>query len=66
MRDVYDAIRNGRGLSPLLEAPSRSFEIVTALYSSATSGAIVERAQLRDDTDRVASLRSPIVTTPGY
>jgi predicted dehydrogenase len=66
MRDVYEAITSGRELSPLLEAPTRSFEIVTALYSSATSAAIVRRGSLRDDTDRVTSLRSPIATTPGY
>jgi predicted dehydrogenase len=65
MRDVYEAINSGRALSPLLEAPTRSFEIVTALYSSATSGQIVGRGSLRDDADRVTSLRSPVVAVTG-
>jgi predicted dehydrogenase len=65
-REVYAAIVAGVPLPVLLEAPTRSFEIVTALYSSAASGVTVERRNLREDVDRVASLRSPIVALPGY
>jgi predicted dehydrogenase len=66
LREVYDAIDTGRALPALLEAPTRSFEIVTALYSSAASGAIVARETLRDDTARLHGLEIPINTIPGY
>jgi predicted dehydrogenase len=66
LREVYDALDAGQPLPALLEAPTRSFEIVTALYSSASSGVLVDRESLRDDTERLQSLRIPIATMPGY
>ena len=39
---------------------ARSFEIVTAIYSSAASGAVVTPETLRDDVDRRRSLESPV------
>ncbi|GAA1059258.1 Gfo/Idh/MocA family protein [Agromyces bracchium] len=61
VRDIYRALATGAPLPSTATDPARSFEIVTAIYSSATSGRTVERASLRDDADRMRSLESPIV-----
>ena len=66
IREVYTAIDAGMPLPQLLEAPTRSLEIATALYPSAASGALVTRATLRDDTERVNGLCLPLVAMPGY
>jgi predicted dehydrogenase len=66
LREVYNAIDAGLELPPLLEAPTRSFEIATALYSSAASGSVVDRETLRDDIARLNGLEIPIVAMPGY
>ncbi|MFE5672215.1 Gfo/Idh/MocA family protein [Agromyces sp. NPDC056523] len=60
VRDIYRALVTGGPLPPTASDPARSFEIVTAIYSSAATGRTVTRQTLRDDTDRLRSLESPI------
>lgn len=60
VRDIYAALRSGAPLPSTATDPARSFEIVTAIYSSATSGRTVTREALRDDADRMRSLESPV------
>ena len=61
VRDIYAALVLGR---PRCRRPrpdaARSFEIVTAIYSSAATGAVVTPETLRDDADRRHSLESPV------
>lgn len=61
LREVYDALRAGRELPSVAADPVKSFEIVTAIHSSAATGHTVTPATLRDDTARRASLESPVV-----
>ena len=60
VRDIYVALQAGAPLPSTATDAARSFEIVTAIYSSATSGAVVTPATLRDDVDRRRSLESPV------
>jgi predicted dehydrogenase len=60
IRDIYAALVAGTPLPSTATDPARSFEIVTAIYSSAATGAVVTPATLRDDTDRMRSLESPV------
>jgi hypothetical protein len=60
VRDIYAALQVGAPLPSTASDATRSFEIVTAIYSSATSGAVVTPDTLRDDVDRRRSLESPI------
>ena len=60
MRDIYAALQAGAPLPSTATDAARSFEIVAAIYSSATSGAVVTPATLRDDVDRRRSLESPV------
>ena len=60
VRDIYVALRSGAPLPSTASDAARSFEIVTAIYSSAASGALVTPETLRDDADRRRSLESPI------
>ncbi|MDR6904916.1 putative dehydrogenase [Agromyces sp. 3263] len=60
VRDIYTALQSGAPLPSTASDAVRSFEIVTAIYSSAASGALVTPATLRDDVDRRRSLESPI------
>ena len=60
VRDIYAALQAGAPLPSTATDAARSFEIVTAIYSSATSGAVVTPATLRDDVDRRRSLESPV------
>lgn len=61
VRAVYDALRSGQDLPPVAADAARSFEIVTAIYSSAATGRTVTPATLRDDADRRAALESPVI-----
>ncbi|GGI43701.1 putative dehydrogenase [Agromyces flavus] len=60
VRDIYRALVAGGPLPPTATDPARSFEIVTAIYSSAATGRTVTPEALRDDADRLRSLESPI------
>jgi predicted dehydrogenase len=61
IRDIYSALQAGAPLPSTASDASRSFEIVTAIYSSAASGAPVTPETLRADTVRRRSLESPVV-----
>jgi predicted dehydrogenase len=61
IRDIYRAVRDGHPLPSTASDPARSFEIVTAIYSSAATGASVTPETLRTDVDRRRSLESPVV-----
>lgn len=61
LREVYDALRAGRDLPSVAADAARSFEIVTAIYSSAATGLTVTPETLRDDADRRGGLESPVV-----
>jgi predicted dehydrogenase len=60
IRDVYAALRSGEPLPSTASDAARSFEIVTAIYSSAATGRVVTPQSLRDDADRRRSLESPV------
>lgn len=60
VRDIYRALATGEPLPSTATDPARSFEIVTAIYSSAATGRTVTPESLRDDADRMRSLESPI------
>lgn len=60
LRDIYAALGSGDPLPSTASDAARSFEIVTAIYSSAAGGAVVTPASLRDDADRRRSLESPV------
>ena len=60
VRDIYAALQSGAPLPSTATDAARSFEIVTAIYSSAASGAMVTPETLRDDVDRRRSLESPV------
>lgn len=60
VRDIYRALVAGEPLPSTATDPARSFEIVTAIYSSAANARTVTRETLRDDADRLRSLESPI------
>ncbi len=60
IRDIYAAIHSGEPLPSTATDAARSFEIVTAIYSSAATGTAVTPASLRDDVDRRRSLESPV------
>lgn len=61
VRDIYAALVAGEPLPSTATDPARSFEIVTAISSSAATGGTVTREALRDDVDRRRSLEAPIV-----
>jgi predicted dehydrogenase len=61
IRDIYAALQAGEPLPSTASDASRSFEIVTAIYSSAASGAPVTPDTLRADADRRRSLESTVV-----
>ncbi|WP_084078885.1 Gfo/Idh/MocA family protein [Demequina sp. NBRC 110057] len=61
LRGVYGALAAGEDLPIEAADPARSFEIVTAVYSSAAhDGARVTPASLRQDAARMASLEAPV------
>jgi len=60
VRDIYASLQTGAPLPSTASDATRSFEIVTAIYSSAASGALVTPTTLRDDADRRRSLESPV------
>ncbi|WP_395243970.1 Gfo/Idh/MocA family protein [Agromyces sp. MMS24-K17] len=60
LREVYASLHSGDALPSVAADPARSFEIVTAIYSSAATGRLVTATTLRDDAERRASLRSPV------
>lgn len=60
IRDIYAALVAGRPLPETTTDPARSFEIVTAIYSSAATDRVVTPVNLRDDADRCRSLESPV------
>jgi predicted dehydrogenase len=60
LRDIYDSLRGGIALPVTAGTPAVAFEIATAVYSSAATGRVVTPATLRDDTERLVSLESPV------
>jgi len=60
LRDIYAALRSGAPLPSTASDAARSFEIVTAIYSSAATGRVVTPETLREDVERRASLESPV------
>ncbi|WP_136706427.1 Gfo/Idh/MocA family oxidoreductase [Agromyces sp. H66] len=60
IRDIYAALRSGEPLPSTAADAARSFEIVTAIYSSAATGRVVTPDTLREDVDRRRSLASPV------
>ncbi|WP_353808990.1 Gfo/Idh/MocA family protein [Agromyces sp. SYSU T00194] len=61
LRDAYASFAPGAAPAATLAAPARSFELVTAIYSSAAhDGARVTPATLREDAARLASLESHV------
>ena len=60
VRDIYAALVSSEPLPSTATDAARSFEIVTAIYSSAASGATVTPDTLRSDVDRRRSLESPV------
>lgn len=60
IRDIYAALRSGESLPSTAADASRSFQIVTAIYSSAATGRVVTPETLREDADRLRSLESPV------
>jgi predicted dehydrogenase len=65
LRDIYESLRNGLALPATAGTPAVAFEIATAVYSSAATGRVVTPATLRDDTDRLTSLESPVTVLSG-
>lgn len=61
VREVYDALRAGRELPSVAADAARSFELVTAIYSSAATGRQVTPENLREDDVRRGGLESPVV-----
>ena len=61
VREVYAALAAGRELPAVAAEPARSFEIVSAVYSSAAhDGARVTPEALRADAARMRSLEAPV------
>lgn len=61
LRDIYAALTSGEPLPSTATDAARSFEIVTAIYSSAAAGgAVVTPETLRADARHRRSLESPI------
>lgn len=60
IRDISAALRSGGPLPSTATDAARSFEIVTAIYSSAATGRVVTPKTLREDVDRRRSLESPV------
>ena len=61
LRDIYAALHSGEPLPSTASDATRSFELVTAIYSSASNGgSVVTPATLRADADRRRSLESPV------
>ncbi|TYL52722.1 Gfo/Idh/MocA family protein [Agromyces mariniharenae] len=61
LRDIYSALASGEPLPSTASDAARSFELVTAIYSSASNGgSLVTPETLRADADRRRSLESPI------
>jgi predicted dehydrogenase len=60
IRDIFASLRSGAPLPSTATDPARSFELVTAIYSSAAQGVAVTPETLRADADRRRSLESPV------
>jgi predicted dehydrogenase len=60
IRDIFASLRSGAPLPSTATDPARSFELVTAIYSSAAQGIAVTPETLRADADRRRSLESPV------
>lgn len=60
IREVYDALGKGLPLPEIASEPARSLELVTAIYSSSTTGCAVTPASLRSDAAHRHSLESPV------
>jgi predicted dehydrogenase len=65
LRDIYESLRTGAALPDTAGTPAVAFEIATAVYSSAATGRVVTPATLRDDTERLVSLESPVTVLGG-
>ncbi|WP_350347530.1 Gfo/Idh/MocA family oxidoreductase [Agromyces sp. G08B096] len=61
IREVYDALRSDAPLPLVAADPARSFELVTAVSSSAATGAAVTPDTLRADPARRRSLEAPVI-----
>lgn len=61
LRDVFDALLDGRELPETADEPARSFEIVAAIYASAAAdGAVVTPADLAAHPTHRAGFASPV------
>jgi len=60
LAQVYPSLRTGAPLPDVVSAPTRSFEIVAALYASSTAGRPVSRDELRGMPGIGASLESRV------
>jgi predicted dehydrogenase len=61
LRDVFDALLDGRALPPTADAPARSLELVAAIYASAAAdGALVTPADLAAHPTHRAGFASPV------
>jgi predicted dehydrogenase len=59
LAELYPALLAGAPLPPVVGDPSRSLELVTAIYASAREGRTMSRADLADPARR-GPLRSPV------
>lgn len=61
LRDVFDALLDGRPLPSTATDPARSFEIVAAIYASAAAdGAVITPADLANHPTHRRSFASPV------
>jgi predicted dehydrogenase len=62
LRDVFDALLEGRPLPPTADAPARTFGLVAAIYASAAAdGAVVTPADLAEHPTHRRGFRSPVI-----
>ncbi|MGM7671730.1 Gfo/Idh/MocA family protein [Microbacterium sp. A93] len=61
LRDVFDALLDGRDLPETADEPARSFELVAAIYASAArDGAVITPADLASHSTHRTGFASPV------
>lgn len=66
LRDVFDALLDGRDLPETADEPARSFELVAAIYASAASdGAVITPGELAAHPTHRTSFASPVTDMRG-
>ena len=66
LRDVFDALLAGEPLPPTASDPARSFELVAAIYASATAdGAAITPAELAAHPTHRSGFASPVTDMRG-